>query len=278
MAETKLTTRVSETTSTTGTGTLDLNGAQTAYRAFSTELNSGDETWYLITDSATSPTFYEAGRGTFTTGSPNTLSRDTVTASSNSDNKVSLPIGTAIVTGSPSKEFINRLSAITTQAVTLDEQAAAPTTAANQVAVFAQENGGAAALLVRPESDGTTQYLFDGTIVAPSGAISIASGSLPAANVFDIPNIPAIYRYLSLSISNASSDTASRALRVQASVNNGSSFLSNGTSGSLTINGTSSGVNNVGYAATGNTQSAGTESNMSLKLFGYQSGPFLLSL
>lgn len=140
MAETKLTTRVSETTSTTGTGALDLNGAQTGYRSFSDELISGDETWYLITDSATSPTFYEAGRGVFTSGSPNTLSRDAVIASSSFGNKVSLQVGTHIVTGSPPADFLNRMSAITTQAIKLDNQASDPATGADEVAVY-QKSG-----------------------------------------------------------------------------------------------------------------------------------------
>ena len=171
MAETKLTTRVSETTSTTGTGTLDLNGAQTGYRGFSDELTSGDETWYLITDSATSPTLYEAGRGTFTTGSPNTLSRDTVVASSNSGNKVSLPVGTAIVSGSPSKEFIDRLSAISTESVTLPRQTTEPTTGSTEGALFTKNPG-----------DGTSQLFFRGQSSATSVQVTNASGVVPPAS------------------------------------------------------------------------------------------------
>lgn len=180
MADTKLTTRVSETTSTTGTGTLDLNGAQTGYRGFSDELTSGDETWYLITDSATSPTFYEAGRGTFTTGSPNTLSRDTVVASSNSGNKVSLPVGTAIVSGSPSKEFIDRLSAITTQAVLLEDQSSDPSTPASTIARYSKSG----VPFRRGPSDGTVVeetgllrsvqvFTSSGTWNRPSGCVAV---------------------------------------------------------------------------------------------------------
>ena len=171
MAETKLTTRVSETTSTTGTGTLDLNGAQTGYRAFSDELTSADETWYLIVDSATSPTFYEVGRGVFTTGSPNTLSRDAVVASSNAGNKVSLPVGTAIVSGSPAKEFISRLSAITTQSVTLDDQASDPSTGANQIAAYNKDG----VLTLRAASDGAVTTAGSPTRLANTE--SLGSGS-----------------------------------------------------------------------------------------------------
>lgn len=90
--------RVKETTTTTGTGTLDLDGAPTGFRAFSNEFTSGDSrVRYLIVDDPDNPTDYEIGLGTFNTGTPNTLSRDTVEASSNSDNKVSWSAGTKTV-------------------------------------------------------------------------------------------------------------------------------------------------------------------------------------
>jgi len=86
--------RVVETTQTTGTGTLDLAGAADGYLAFSDELTDGDEIAYVIEDDPTDPSEWELGLGTFTAGSPNTLSRDTVYKSSNSGNKISLQSGT----------------------------------------------------------------------------------------------------------------------------------------------------------------------------------------
>lgn len=93
--------RVKETTDTTGTGTLDLNGAPTGFRGFGDEFISGDQVYYSIVDDPDNPTDYEHGVGTFTSGTPDTLSRDSVEGSSNSDNKVSWAAGTKTVIATP---------------------------------------------------------------------------------------------------------------------------------------------------------------------------------
>jgi hypothetical protein len=82
--------RVKETTSTTGTGSLTLAGAETNFQSFSSGLTSGDQTYYTIVDATN--TAWETGIGTFT--SPSTLSRDTILASSNSGSAVNLGSGT----------------------------------------------------------------------------------------------------------------------------------------------------------------------------------------
>lgn len=82
--------RVKETTSTTGTGSLTLAGAETNFQSFSSGLTSGDQTYYTIVDATN--TAWETGIGTFT--SPSTLSRDTILASSNSGSVVTLGSGT----------------------------------------------------------------------------------------------------------------------------------------------------------------------------------------
>ena len=97
----KIGNRVKETTDTTGTGSLDLNGAPTGFRAFLEEFNSGDTAYYLIVDDPDNPTAYEYGVGTVTAGTPDTLSRDTVEGSSNSGNKVSFLAGTKTVIATP---------------------------------------------------------------------------------------------------------------------------------------------------------------------------------
>lgn len=102
--------RVKETTDTTGTGTLDLNGAPTGFRAFGDEFTSGDEVYYLIVDDPDNPTDYEYGIGTFTSGTPDTLSRDTVEGSSNSGNKVSWTSGTKTVIATPTAAGLPVLS------------------------------------------------------------------------------------------------------------------------------------------------------------------------
>lgn len=98
--------RVKETSDTTGTGTLDLNGAATGFRSFLDEFTTGDEVYYLIVDDPDNPTDYEYGIGTITSGTPDTLSRDTVEGSSNSGNKVSWSAGTKTVICTPTAAFM----------------------------------------------------------------------------------------------------------------------------------------------------------------------------
>lgn len=80
----KLADRVKETTTTSGTGTITLAGAATGFQAFSSGFTVGDKVWYCIVDG----TSWEVGIGTL--ASSNTLSRDTVTASSASGAKITL--------------------------------------------------------------------------------------------------------------------------------------------------------------------------------------------
>lgn len=82
--------RVRETTTTTGTGTVSLGGAATGFRAFSAAFASATVVYYCITDG----TAWEVGSGAVTTGSPWTLARTTVLASSNAGSLVSFSAGT----------------------------------------------------------------------------------------------------------------------------------------------------------------------------------------
>jgi hypothetical protein len=70
--------RVKETTTTTGTGTITLDGAATGFQSFSV-IGDGNTTYYTIAGQGTSD--WEVGIGTYT-ASGTTLSRDTVLASS----------------------------------------------------------------------------------------------------------------------------------------------------------------------------------------------------
>ena len=73
--------RVRETTTTTGTGSVTLGGAYTSFQTFSAGIGNGNTTYYTIANSVSGE--WEVGLGTYTSAS-NTLSRDTVFASSNS--------------------------------------------------------------------------------------------------------------------------------------------------------------------------------------------------
>jgi hypothetical protein len=81
--------RVQETTTTTGSGTLTLDGAVTGFQAFSA-LGNGNTTYYTIQGE----TQWEVGIGTY---SANTLSRDTIISSSSGGAKLSLAAGSKTV-------------------------------------------------------------------------------------------------------------------------------------------------------------------------------------
>jgi hypothetical protein len=78
--------RVRETTTTTGTGTLSLDGAVAGFQAF-TAVGNNNTTYYTIQGT----TEWEVGIGTYVS---NTLSRDTVLSSSNGGSKLLLTAGT----------------------------------------------------------------------------------------------------------------------------------------------------------------------------------------
>ena len=67
--------RVKESTTTSGTGTLTLSGAQTGYQSFGTAIGNGNTCYYAI--SATGSALWEVGLGTYTAAGT-TLSRDVV--------------------------------------------------------------------------------------------------------------------------------------------------------------------------------------------------------
>lgn len=83
--------RVKETSTTTGTGTFSLAGAETGFETFVAGVGTGKRTYYAISLDGSSE--FEVGIGTVTDASPDTLSRDTVISSSNSDNKVNFSAG-----------------------------------------------------------------------------------------------------------------------------------------------------------------------------------------
>ena len=90
----KVVDRVKETTTTTGTGTVNLAGAATGFRTFVAGVGDGNTTYYAITDA--NGTAWEVGLGTVTDASPDTLARTTLLASS-TGSKISLSSGTHTV-------------------------------------------------------------------------------------------------------------------------------------------------------------------------------------
>ena len=87
--------RVKETTTTTGTGTLNLAGAVTGFETFVAGVGDGNTTYYAITLPGTAE--FEVGLGTITDASPDTLARTTIISSSNSDSAVDFSAGTKTI-------------------------------------------------------------------------------------------------------------------------------------------------------------------------------------
>lgn len=83
--------RVKETTTSTGTGTINLAGAVTGFQTFVAGVGDTNTTYYAIIDPAGGT--WEVGIGTVTDSTPDTLSRDTIIASSNSGSAVSFGAG-----------------------------------------------------------------------------------------------------------------------------------------------------------------------------------------
>ena len=87
--------RVKQTSTTTGTGTFSLTGTEVGFETFVTGIGDTNSTFYAISRDGSSE--FEVGIGTVTDAATDTLSRDTVISSSNSDNKVDFSAGTKTV-------------------------------------------------------------------------------------------------------------------------------------------------------------------------------------
>jgi hypothetical protein len=109
--------RVKETSTTTGTGTIDLAGAETGYESFVSGVGTTNTTYYAI--ELNSAGEWEVGIGTVTDATPDTLSRDTIISSSNGDAAVNFSAGTKNVFCTlPAKKTISPVMDATSFVVT----------------------------------------------------------------------------------------------------------------------------------------------------------------
>lgn len=110
--------RCKQTSDTSGTGTLTLNAAADGFRSFRDVFGtSAVPVPYIISGA----TYYEIGYGSFSGGSPGTLTRPigAVVASSNGGTLVSLPVGTSDVFPFIMPEY--RPPYVTSATITIDE-------------------------------------------------------------------------------------------------------------------------------------------------------------
>ena len=84
--------RVKESSTTSGTGTLNLAGVVTGFEGFVAGIGTTNTTYYTIFEQGT--VNWEVGIGTVTDATPDTLSRDTIISSSNGDAAVNFTGGT----------------------------------------------------------------------------------------------------------------------------------------------------------------------------------------
>lgn|SRR3990167_3806628 len=85
--------RVKETTTTAGTGTVNLAGAVSGFQGFVAGIGNGNPCYYTLVDGVN----WEVGIGTVTDASPDTLSRQIILASSNAGAAINLSGGTTDV-------------------------------------------------------------------------------------------------------------------------------------------------------------------------------------
>jgi hypothetical protein len=152
---------VQETTATTGTGTINLAGAATQCQSFISGIGSGNNCEYCLASG--NGTDEEIGIGTVTSGSPNTLSRDTVLSSTNSGAKISLS-GTSIV-------FSPRT------AVSLRKELCAPIFPPARLSNWTQRNGGSATPTWSDVSNGIN--LADVFVTTSGVGITLSAPSTP---------------------------------------------------------------------------------------------------
>ena len=165
--------RVKETTTTTGTGTLNLAGAVTGFETFVAGVGDGNTTYYAIFNPGTSE--FEVGLGTLDADSSD-LARTTVISSSNSDNAVNFTAGT--------KDIFCTMPA--SKAVIED--------ADNNVSVGANITIGSQ--LRMPDNTSAKILVADGTsyqesavsgdaTIASGGALTIANSAISTAKIAD---------------------------------------------------------------------------------------------
>ena len=163
--------RVKETSTTTGTVTLNLGGAVQDFEGFVSGIGNSNTTYYAIVNDGQGE--FEVGIGTVTDATPDTLSRDTIISSSNSDSAVNFSAGTKDVfcTLPASKSVVEDASNNVTLAsdLTVGALFKMPTNTANKILV----------------ADGTSFQEVDisgDATIASGGALTLANSGVSAGS------------------------------------------------------------------------------------------------
>ncbi len=159
--------RVKETSTTTGTGTLDLDGAVEGHRTFVDGVGGGAEVLYTIQMGSE----WEIGLGTVTDASPDTLSRDTVSESSNAGALVNFSAGTKTVFVGVPAAILARLQGPPVVSRTAD----LTLTAAMAGTLFNNAGAGGQVVLTLPPADQDMAFRF--SVKAAFNLRILAAGS-----------------------------------------------------------------------------------------------------
>jgi len=179
MAHTDFADRIKETTTTTGTGTINLGGAVSGYQTFVQGIGNGHYTYYCIFNSGLNE--WEVGLGLVTDAATDTLSRDTVLSSSNGGSLVNFSAGT--------KDVICTMPA--SKSVIIDGDSNVEITANITATAFSGSGASLTALNASNLASGTLpDARFPATLPAANGAnltgltaTNIATGLVPTARL-----------------------------------------------------------------------------------------------
>ena len=180
--------RVAETTGTSGTGALSLGGAAVGGRTFAEGFTSGDEVTYTVENAAR--TQWETGTGTYTTGS---ISRDTVSASSNGGALVDFGSGAKTVFATAGAALLNPVQALVSGVGILWADRPTAAAAGNGALQWFSDIGGGSLWRSdgtnwRPANGRTRLYAKNGLIAAPLATLTgVTSGVFTLPETLTIP-------------------------------------------------------------------------------------------
>jgi len=171
--------RVKESTTSTGTGTINLGGTSNGFQTFVAGIGDGNTTYYAISHQTAAE--FEVGIGTVTDAGTDTLSRDTIISSSNGGSAVDFSAGDkdVIATLPSSKSYVLNNAGDTTISADLS------------VTSISGSGAGLTALNASNISSGTLpDARFPATLPALNGSAltdlngsNIASGTVPNARL-----------------------------------------------------------------------------------------------
>jgi hypothetical protein len=216
--------RVQETTSTIGTGSITLAGANTGFQSFSSGIGVGNETYYTISGDSE----WEVGIGSLTNAT--TLTRTTVITSSNSNSLVNFSVGTKIVfctlpasdatlVNTSNNVIVGNLNTSTALTTRSTSNLILNTNQGTNSGTISIANGVNGNISITPNGsgidviDGLNWPLTDGTvnqflITNGTGTLSFATAGAPTVDTYNTGGTPT-YVNSAVSVQNTASTTIS---------------------------------------------------------------------